>query len=211
MSEANVYGPLVTLPQVGWAVRAHVRRWQADYVREVERAVAFGPDGATPHEVGRLPLFRSFRRAPRVDKWPEDQLPACIFGSPGLADAPRRDGRGRYSGEWVVALTAVASGADAETTEWLCGIYVAALRLLLDQQPLVPGLEVESVRWADEAYDELPFHRGRTLMAGTATFELALKDIASSAHGPLEPAADPVPDPGPFPEVQSTDLILERS
>lgn len=212
MTDLNVFGQALSLPTIERALMAHVRRWFPDYLRDAERAEGFRADGVTPLEVGTLQLPRSWRPADQVDKWAEDQLPAVIFGSPGLSDAgPRRDGSGKHEGPWVFSLTTVVSGRDDQATRWLCGIYTVALRLLFLQQPMIAGLPVESCKYADEAYDPLPFRRQRSLMGGTVVFELVLSGLGDASGGPLEPAADPIPDPGPWPEVENTALDLDRS
>lgn len=212
MSDTNVFGAALSLPTIERGVMAHVRGWFPDYLRDAERREGVRADGVTALAPGDLPLPRSWRPAAEVDKWAEDQLPAVIFGSPGLSDSgPRRDGYGKHEGPWVFSLTVVASGRDDQTTRWLCGVYTAALRLLFLQQPAVEGLPVESCTYADEAYDRLPFRRGRSLMAGTVVFELVLRDLGDASAGPLSPAENPIPDPGPWPDVENTALDLDRS
>lgn len=206
-----MYGVALSLGRIERAVTAHLRRWYPDYLREAERQEAVRADGVTVLEPGDLQLPRSWRPAAEVDKWPEDQLPAIIFGSPGLADSgPRRDGQGNHEGPWVFSVTAVASGNDDASTRWLVGVYTLALRLLFMQQPIIEGLSVEGCTYADEAYDALPFRRSRSLMGGTVVYELVLKDLGSASSGPLAPAENPIPDPGPWPEVENTQLDLDR-
>lgn len=212
MTASNVLGPSLSLGRLERAVMAHVRLWLPTYLREAERAEGVQADGVTPLQPGSVPLPRSFRPTDgRVDKWPEDQLPALIFGSPGLANGGlRRDGRGEYRGTWVVQLTAVASGRDDTTTRWLAGIYCVALRLLLVQQPKVAGLDVDGIAYEDEAYDRLPFSRGRSLMAGSVSFTLGAGAVASARGGVSAPLPSPTTDPGPPPEVTETDVTIER-
>jgi hypothetical protein len=206
----NVFGPFLTLSDVEDAVLAHVRAWIPDYLREVERHLVTRPSGQTLVP-GTLPLPKSYERASQVDKWPESQLPAVVFSSPGLADGGlRRDGAGTYEGTWVVALHSVVAGNDDRSTRWLAGAYTAALRLLMTQQAMVEGLDVEAVEYADEAYDQIPHVRARSLMAGTATFELTVRDLASASAGPSAPSGEPATDPGPWPEVEETELIVEK-
>lgn len=212
MTATNQIGPHLTLSRVKRATLAHVQAWLPTYLRDVERAEGVRADGATPLVPGSLPLPRSWRVTDGpVHKWPEDQLPAVIFGSPGLDDSgPRRRGDGEHSGRWVVSLTAVVAGRDADVTDWLVGLYTAALRLLMVQQPLVAGLDMEGVTWQDEAYDDLPAQRTRSLKAGTCTFTMQLGGLASSAFGPVAPLPDPTTDPGPYPTVQDTGMTVER-
>lgn len=212
MTVENMMGPALSLPTIERRVMAHLRLWFPTYLREAERQELVRSDGVAPLAPGSIPLPRSWEPTQgRVDKWPAAQLPAVIFGSPGLGEPPRRAGGGDYSGDWVFAMTGVASARDAASTRWVTGIYVLALRLLFVQQPLIEGLPVESCKWEDEAYDDLPFSRSGALMAGTATFTLGLGELASSAHGPPAPLENPIEDPGPWPTVQDTSLTVERN
>jgi hypothetical protein len=219
----NLYGPVLTLPRIERAVISHVRAWLPAYLSEVQRQEQVQADGVTPLAPNALELPRSWRpTSGPVEKWPEDQLPAVIFGSPGLGDGgTRKDGEGDYSGSWVISLSAVVAGRDYDTVRWATGIYTAALRLLLVQQPRIEGLDVQGARWQDEGYDPLPFEQSRTLMAGTTVFTLELGGLANAAYGPAaptddpgaypQPPSDPAADPGPFPTVQTTELDIERS
>lgn len=210
MTAGNVFGPILALPTIERLTMAHVRGWLPDYLRDVEAGVAFEPDGVTPLAPGSLPLPRSWRpTSGAVDKWPADQLPAVIFGSPGLGDPPARRAEG-YEGGFVVTLSAVASGNDEASTRWLVGIYVAALRALLAQQSDVEGLPVEGLALEDEGYDDLPFSRSGSLMVGTVAFTMTLRDLVDPTTGPAAPSGDPAIDPGPWPEAETTELILER-
>ena len=217
MSGQNVFGPVWTLGAIKRPLITHLRLWLPDYLREVERAEGMRPDGRggwVEHEAGTVDLPKSWRRTNGdVRKWPEDQLPAVLIGLPGLtADGVRIDGRHHVHETHVLALSAMVGGRDYEATEWLSGVYVAALELLMIQQPNVAGLPIERLTYADKAHDVLPdSERSRTLVAGTATFTFELRDVADASAGPIEPSEDPVPDPGAFPEVEDTEIEIERS
>jgi hypothetical protein len=219
----NLYGPMLTRSRIHRAVIAHVKLWIPHYLAEVQRQEGVRADGVTALGPTDLPLPKSWRPTPgEVRKWPEDQLPAVIFGSPGLGSGgTRKDGEGAYSGAWIISLSAVVGGRDLDTTEWLAGMYTAALRLLMVQQPRVQGLDVQGARWEDEGYDPLPADAGRSLAAGTCTFTLELGGLANAAYGPAaptddpttypQPPGDPGDDPGPFPTVEEFELDIERS
>lgn len=207
----NLYGQVLTRSKVERAVIAHVQAWLPAYLSETQRQEETYPDGS-PLGVTDLQLPRAWRATNGpVEKWPEDQLPAVVFGSSGLSAPPAMDGRRVYTASWAFALSAVVSGNDYDSTEWLAGIYVAALRLLMVQQPLVAGLEVESLKWEGESYDPLPFEAGRSLAAGTCAFTLEIRDVANASGGPVAPPDDPGVDPGPWSEVDEVELDIERS
>lgn len=219
MAEGDLYGPGLSLPVIERALTAHVRLWYPTYLADAERSVEFRADGVTPVQPGDVPRPRAWRPAEgRVDKWPADQLPAIIFGSPGLADGVRRNGRGEHSGEWAFGFTAVASARDDTSTRWVVGLHALALRKIFIQQPAVEGLPVESCTYEDEAYDPLPFARSGSLMAATVTFSIGLAELGSArggpaapvAGGPAVPPADPLADPPALPEVLETDHDITR-
>lgn len=212
MTDANLFGRAVSLGQIERRLTAHCRLWFPSYLRNAEREEGVKADGVTPHQVGTLPLPKAWEATQgRVDKWPAAQLPAVVFGSPGLdGDGLRRDGRGNHAGAFVFAFSAVTSGRDDRSTRWLCGVYTAALRLLFIQQPDVEGLPVESCAYEDESYDDLPYSRTGALMSGTVSFTLGLGGLGSARSGPMAPLPEPSTDPGPHPVVTETSLEMER-
>lgn len=204
MSLDNLFGSYFTRGDVRRWLVGGLKLWIADYVRDVDR-----------HELVPAPtaLPRSYTVAAEVSKWPESQIPALIVTLPGLSDrGVMRQGDGSYTTEWAVGITAVVKGRDEADGERLADVYGTALALLMVQQAgAFPGMEVVSVTYADESYDELPQRRSRTLVAATVTFRVELRGRASATHGPITPSIDPTLDPGPRPEVTDTAIDIERS
>jgi hypothetical protein len=84
----SAIGPIVSGHDVEQATLAVLRRWMPTYLAEAERQ--------TGRVVGSLPVIRGWTVATTFDKWPEDQLPAIVLISPGLASPPDADGSGEY-------------------------------------------------------------------------------------------------------------------
>jgi hypothetical protein len=120
---------------------------------------------------------------------------------------------------WIVAFTVAVHGRDEDDTELLASVYGMAVRKMVDQQAAGwaeldaytgPALEVDSVSWEDEMYDEIEQVRRRSVVAGTATFTVVFRNVSTSMGGPDVPPVDPGEDPGNWPEITSYLLELER-
>lgn len=212
MTVANLLRGSLSLATVERCVMAHTRLWLPTYLRDAERAEGVMPDGVTELEPGSLPLPRSYRPTDgRVDKWGEDQLPALIFGSPGVDEGTlRHDGRGRYTARWIFQLTVVYSAKDDTLTRFGTAVYASALLQLFVQQQAIEGLEVEGIVPLDLAFDRLAFSPSRALGAATLAFSLEAGAVADARGGPLEPLDDPLDDPGAWPEVTDVEHDIER-
>lgn len=219
MTTTNRFGDYVSWRDLRqWAIRG-TKLWLPQYLADAERHHAL----TAPY--CQLPV--TWRPAPDVRKWPEEQLPAVIFGSPGLAGSPPVKQADRsYMTTWVLALSGVVHGSSEEDTELIASCYGIALRTLFLQQAGRftdtagydgPMLAVESLTWEDEGYDDIAASRSRTLVAATVTFTVVFRNTATSLGGPDQPPIPPDPpstDPGPFPEITEAginqgDLIRE--
>lgn len=202
MTASNLFGQSLSLTKIERCVMAHTKLWLPTYLREAERAEQYLPDGSA-NTVGQLPLPRSYRPTDgRVDKWPEDQLPALIFGTSGVEDGSlRHQGNGEYTARWIYQLTVVHSAKDDVLTRYGVGVYAAALLQLFAQQQKISGLDVEGIVPLDLAYDRLAFSPSRALGSASLLFSLEAGTVADARGGPSEPLVDPESDPGPAPEV----------
>jgi hypothetical protein len=210
---ANRYGAAVTWRDVrDWGV-AGTRLWFPDYLRESERHHGTA--------VGRIPKPATIRRTTGLVKAPEDPLPAILIAAPGLADTgPVKQPNRTFTGPWAMAWHAITHGRDEDDSDLVASVYGLALRQMLLQQAgdwtgttgyTGPPLEVESIIYVDEGYDALPASRRRTLVVATVTFTVVFRQTATSLGGPSDPTVDPTQDPGPFPEVLTTELDIERT
>jgi hypothetical protein len=210
----NVYGRIITRGDVRDAGIEHLKRWSKAYIGEV----------AVQRGKGRcdLPGFRSFRFSTEgVDKWAEDQLPACVVVCPGLADTPNRQGDGLHDGEWALGVGVIVSGRDQESTDELVGIYTAAVRAAMVQHPSLPQWVEElgkfvpfasGMRWIDEdAIPDLGFDDSRTIAGGRVALGVYVDSVVDSFGGPKTAPADPCVDPGDWGTVQATPLTTEQA
>jgi hypothetical protein len=181
-----VFQPIITGADVEVAVRDHIRRWARDYLGEI----AFRSGRAR----GALPVFRSYLPALDLDKFTEDQVPACVIASPGTLVQPVKR-RGTYYTTWQVGVGCVVSGQDRDNTFALLPLYAAAVRACMVQHPALGVDFIDGVTWLGERYDELDTNDLRTLAAGSVTFGIDVPSAVDSRGGPTAPSV--VPTGGP--------------
>jgi hypothetical protein len=212
VTTTNRYGAAVTWRDVrDWGV-AGTRLWFPDYLRESER------HHGSP--IGRAQQPATIRRTAGLSKAPEDPLPAILIAAPGLADTgPVKQADRSFTGPWAMRWHAIVHGRDEDDSDLMASIYGLALRQMILQQAgdwtgttgyTGPPLDVDSIVYVDEGYDELAATRRRTLIAATVTFTVVFRQTATSLGGPPDPTSDPIVDPGPFPEVLTTELDITR-
>lgn len=180
----TVFGRILHGGQVEDAALATLRAWLPTYLAELERQ--------TGREPGSLPRIRSWSLVSDFSVETEDQLPAGLIVSAGLAEEPERDGERRYAAVWALGVGVITSARDQVTTRRLAMTYAAAIRAVLVQRPALGGL-ADFVDWIDERYDDVPDDAGRSLAAGRVTFRIGVGDVVTAAAGPSQP--DPLPDP----------------
>jgi len=202
MSNANLFGPIVTGKQVRRAMHEHIRAWFPSYLAEVARG-----DGRDPSAV---PVFRSY--ASMLDmpdgRFLEEQMPGCVIVAPGLLETPIKKS-GLYIVRWAVNVGAIVSGQNKENTFDLSELYAAALRSAVVQNPGLGGFAT-ATDWLGERYDEIPNAMERTLAAGTVQFSVEVQGAVDSREGPDAPLADPVPDPGLRGTFAAVDAVIQR-
>lgn len=211
MSETNLYGRIITRRQIGEALRDHILAGFEHYLRDVQRDTGWedvDPDPANwpvPYIHTRFTWSET-----EVVNLVENDLPALILGSPGLLEAPMQEGDGEQSGTFVFGLHSLVSGLDENWTDRLMGEYVAALWALVTQRPDVGG-GIMIGKVADVGYDALGQVASRTLAAGTVTVPVVVEEVVNARMGPGgDLPDDPDLDPGPFAEMLTGDLTVDR-
>lgn len=209
---SSVFGRLVSAYDLESAMVATVKRWINDYLAEIERHHAL--------EVGAIPRPRSYVVSADTEKMPEDQLPAILVESPGLADEPDADGAGVYWAPWTLNLSAQIAARGNRNALRVARLYAAALRLLAVQQqqdPVTNPLDMRRVDWIDERYDLLDSIDDRTICVGTVELRCEVAGVAQRHTGPLDPLfpptpADVPPDPASpeWPDAITYDLDLVK-
>jgi hypothetical protein len=187
----SAIGKIVTGRDVELAALAVLKRWSSTYLAEAE--------AATGRVRGSLPRIRAWTTASEFEKWPEDQLPAVLLISPGLAAPPRADGNGTYRASFALGVAAIVSTSHMDETAALAKLYCATLRACLLQHQSLEGFAA-GVTWADENYDDLPSIDDRSLGAGQAIFVVEVDAISTRWNGPIHPSEPPTPDAAPLPD-----------
>jgi len=194
----SIFGRIVTGGDVEQWCLELVHRWLGTYLSEVERQHGI--------PAGKLARPRALLRAPTVDKWPEDQLPAVLLVSVGTLELPQRDGRKLHRARWQIGAACITSARTEAESRALAMLYIAALRALLIQRPSLDG-KAQGTVWLAESYDEIDYDDGRSLCAGEAAFTVEVDDVVSGDAGPLTPDAPLAPDTEPWPPWATTDLV----
>lgn len=214
MTVTNRIGPAVSMRDVKAWAKAGGQLWLPDYLADSERHHGLIPGYA------KRPTTWTTATSPR--KWAQETPPMIAIIAPGLVgdDLPVKQADKTYQVTWGVQLMAVVHGRDEDDTDMLASVYGLALRQMVNQQAgdwseqpdyAGPALQIESVGWADEGYDEIDAGRRRTLVAATVTFSIVLRNAATTMGGPDVPSGeDPGADPGPFPEVLTTEIDTTR-
>src|SRR4051794_33406444 len=102
----SIYGPIVEVDHLDQAVTEFIKKWFPGYLGEVgSRKIK---DSKTSKLFGRkdLQMFRSYANLNDLDKWPEEQLPACITIIPDTTEV-ERDGEGKYTAMWPVGVAVI--------------------------------------------------------------------------------------------------------
>jgi hypothetical protein len=186
----GVFGPMVSAADVEDHVQATLQRWFPTYLYQVERLHQLVP--------GTLPAPRAWVRSAAVEKFPEDQLPAVMIGSPGLTDdPPAADGAGYYTAAWRINLgLEIAAGPNRRALE-LARWYTLALRAAILQQQQDPGLpgpvQVARIDWITERYDLLDSIDDRTVCVGIVELVVTAAGVLQRNAGPLDPIIPPQP------------------
>jgi hypothetical protein len=205
VAAASVFERILTGYDVEQWCLALLRRWSDTYLSEVERQHSLEPE--------TLARVRAWVTTPSFDKWPEDQLPAVLLISVGLAEPPRRSGDGTYTARWQMGLGCVVSARTQELAHRNAQLFVGAHRDLLLQRPsLDAAAGARGVVWQDENYDLLAYDDIRTLAAGEAIFTVEFDQVANSSAGPVTPD-EPLP-PGlawpPWQQVEQVDVQIDN-
>lgn len=204
MTPVSVFGTLVAASDVEESVLAQLQTWQRDYLAEVERY-----HGLT---VGTLPLPRSWVISSATERFPEDQLPAVVLASPGLADPPLADGSGIYTARWQLTIATQVAARGNRLALRLARLYALAWRALLLQQQDLPLVVARRLDWMDERYRLLDTIDDRSTCVSEVELGVEIFDVTQRHAGPLEPLLGPDAAPGPgspaWPVAVSADVEL---
>lgn len=199
----DLFGPIVTGHDVEEAVRDHLKNFSVTYLAEMERITGRDPE--------KLPKVRSWTIEPDepATKWPEDQFPAVVIVSPGLAEKPEVEGDGTVYATWTIGLAALTSAKTEQGSRETAKLYTAHLRAIMLQHPSIGGFAADT-HWLDEDYTILPTDTRRTLAAGYLVFNVTAAEVLNVNGGPIEPPAEPYEEPDDWPTVAETAVTAEK-
>lgn len=185
----SVFGEIVTGRSIEeWCVQL-AQRWISTYLSEIERQAGL--------ERFHWQRPRAYVRTVSFDKWPEDQLPALMFVSSGIAAPPTRTGDGLYTVRWLMNVAALCSASTQQASHDMAHDLIAATEALFVQRPSLDG-HADALDWLGVRVDDLGYDDGaRSLSSAQALFSVEVRDVISAYAGPAapdEPSDDPWPN-----------------
>lgn len=201
----SIFGRIVTATDVEQWCLDLIGKWFGTYLSEVERQHGLA--------AGTWQRPRGLFAVPSFDKWPEDQLPAILCVSFGIAEPPRMHGDGSYDALWQMGIGCICSASTQTLSHEMAADYGAALYDLFVQRQSLDE-KAEGTRWQGFTLEEmLEFDDRRSLSAGTAVFQVEVHNVASARMGPTTPDVPLVPDTDPWddrPAVQTVETEIEK-
>lgn len=178
-----VFGRIVIAAQIEQHVTQTLQMWFPTYIREVEAQAGL--------PVGVIPPPANYTNRNSFDALAGELLPKCVVISPGLADAPLRDGQGWYRAQWQIGVGVATAQPTEEAAMMHSDIYGGAARTLILQQ-VCDGELISDVQLVGETYDDLPITNQVQLYRGVSIlFVVDVDDVVNRWKGPDVPDADP--------------------
>lgn len=196
----SIFGPVVTGQDVVEAAVATIKRWSPDYLAEIA--------AHSGRARGDLPAFRSYVPMIDLNKFSEDQVPACIVIAPGTIETPVKRSK-QVQARWGLGIGCVVSGQNDANSYELATLYVAAVRMMMLQQKSLGGF-AEGVNWISERYDALPDIDMRSFTAGVLQFGVDVNNTVDPTQGPRQPSVDVTVAPGVWPVVQTEQVTVVK-
>lgn len=200
--DIRVFGPLISSTDVEEAAEATLRAYIDDYLYMAERVTGRGE--------GSIARPGSFNLRGEFATWPEDQLPAIVLISTGLAQPPERVGARYHTvyelhvGIAVSAKTGPEPGSAQTAAERLVKLYGAVCTRILTQHPSLGGF-AEGIRWFDERHGESNRTPDGAVGLTRDTFHVHVTDVIDTYAGPATPSTSSVPvDPNTGPPLTVT-------
>lgn len=197
MSDAVIFGNLVSADDVSDALVSTMQTWAPTYLERMCRKIG--------QPKGWLPYPGSYVQTNDPHYFPEDIPPVVVVAIPGTTGRPIRQGDRTYRAGWDVLLTTFVQANDRDATERLARYYGAAFRELLLQKRSLGGF-AEGIDWHGEYYGVKVSDRDqRTLGSAELRLCIDVRDVVKTLGGPLTPI---VTEPADWPEATSVKLTL---
>jgi hypothetical protein len=198
----TIFGTITDGHEVEQAVIAHLRNWSLTYLAFCERHAGLPARSLDP--------IRTWTSRPRTpDRWAEEQLPAILVVCPGLQGEPYEDGEGRVTADWQISVGAVVAARSEEEATLAAHLYYKHTQLALLQRSDLGGF-AEDVEWRGDSYDYLDDEKRRTMVGVIGLFAVRVSNIVNVLEGPEEPLENPYDDPGDWPQVVDTEILINE-
>jgi hypothetical protein len=195
----EVFGGIVTPPDVEVAVESTLKTWMSTYLRFMERTYGFRPKS--------FPNVRSWRLADSIeDRFPEQQIPAVQieFATDVEIITRAESANGVFTG----TVDVLVETAQPESARRIAGYYEFAMGLALAQHTALDGsVEVGGFEWTKMGVPAVAKPEGRWLALGSITITVEILNIFNPQLGPEAPQpADSEEPPPNYPTVATHHL-----
>jgi hypothetical protein len=180
----TVGGPIFTATTLELAALGVLQRTLALSLAEIARQATV----ATPA------LPRSWMVAHTFSRFPEDQVPAVVVTSPGLARPPERRPARAWMGWFGLVVGVECQGTRQDQVDAMVRLYAGAVRHCLLLHPSLDGV-ASDCKWFSEDYQPAPIDERRSRGVCLVGFELLVEQLVDQAYGPLEPPETDGSDP----------------
>lgn len=182
MASESIFGQIVVSSQIEEYVLERLLLWWDDYAREVERQL-----GRT---MGQIPRPHTWTTRNEYTTFPDERMPILVVVNTGTMGDIIREGDGKHTAMWGIAVTVAASGKDEVTSNFLAKFYAAVVRAIM-VAPAVGAV------WLDESpVQTIDPSEQRKVRAVYGSFVIEVENLVSSGVGPATPTPHPDTDPG---------------
>ena len=196
MSDATIFGNLITGDDVSQAIENTLTTWAQTYLDRMCRKIG--------QPEGWLPSPGSYVHTNDPNYFPEDAPPVVAIAVPGTLGEPQRDGQKYYRAMWDARVTIFVQANERAATERLAKQYGAAFRELLLHKRSLGGF-AEGINWHGEMYEPRVSDRDqRTLGSCEVRLGIDVREVVLTLAGPSAPTTTQPADPPTATSVKLT-------
>jgi hypothetical protein len=201
----DIFGDVIDVGTIERAFVATLKAWLPSHLARQEARLGM--------ETATLPFPRSWPTVSDFDIEVEEQLPAVIVISPGSDANPTRDQTGAYRMTWRFEVAIAIAGRDEYEARNLAGVYLAAIRSALVQNPTLGGVAENTRPVGPDDHAVGQTERGSQRAIYGTSFAVDVRDVVTDTAGPVEPPDDPYHpgEPAASPLEADIEVTLEAS
>lgn len=197
----SLLGRIITPTLIENALKSQIQEWIDFCLAQTELQAGLA--------AGKYKRPRSYHLTNKFRLEAEFQQPAIVIASGGFADRPAVKGDGGMDARFQIAVAAVVSAKDAESTRMMGHVYFVALALaVLWNQDLGLDGVVKGITLVDYDTKQLDAQDERSLFAANLLFDVDVRNLFNVRKGLSEVPAEPHEPVGDNPIVPDIEHIV---